>query len=316
MSDDRILQCSFCGKNQHEVRKLIAGPTVFICNECVELCSDILREEHKALLVKARDGVPDITELEKVLAGRIGGQEDVKQVLSLVVHSHYRRMAKAAELAAPVTPPTHVLLCGPSLGRGEVVRALEHLLHAPFVVIDATALIEMQQVRDVSRSVVYELLHAADFNTDRAEHGFLYVEDFDLLGRTPARASADPDAAGTAVQKALAGLMAGAIVDLDMGPDNRFTVATHAMTFICAGTFFGLAKTAASGGGPPAQGADAGDRGTEPLEAPLQLSDAEATALAGCGLLPDLVCHLSAVAVLEGSPIGCDPSSLPDYDVV
>ena len=228
MSAKKVLYCSFCGKSQHEVRKLIAGPTVFICDECVELCMSILREEQTL----PRDAVPTRADIHKVLDRSIDGQYRVKQVFSVVLHRHYRCFANVSTQANTVSSPTNILLSGPSMGRSEIARALMRCLTVPFVVVDATKLLEIREARDLPPSIIGKLLYAANYNVGRAQHGIVYIDDFDQLGRLAGKLPGDANRFDEEVQKAIISLMKGAVVDVTTSVGITHTIGTKMIMFI------------------------------------------------------------------------------------
>ncbi len=306
MSADSTLYCSFCGKSQHEVRKLVAGQEVFICDECVGLCSDIVRQDSIAELLAAK-AVPTPTEIHKVLDDAIGGQDHVKQVLSIVLHRHYRRVADATKQASAVLSPTNILLRGPSMGRSEIANALTRRFHLHIAVIDAVKLVEMREARGMCQLIVGNLLKAADYHIGNAQCGIVYIDDFDHIGRGAEKPSDGPNELCTVVQEALAGLMEGSLVEVPVQVTGSFdlgkalTVDTKSITFIFGGTFFGLSNSAASQTWNSAPGQDTDEEGPNSLESLPHLSDGQAQALVEFGLLPDLVDHLAGVAVLRDS---------------
>src|SRR6195952_130981 len=178
------LYCSFCGKSQHEVRKLIAGPTVFICDECVELCMDIIREEHKTTLVKSRDGVPGPKDICAVLDDYVIGQFHAKRVLSVAVHNHYKRLAHGAKNNDVELAKSNILLVGPTgSGKTLLAQTLAKILDLPFAIVDATTLPEAGYVGEDVENIILKQLQAADGDVARAQSGIIYIDEIDKIGR-------------------------------------------------------------------------------------------------------------------------------------
>ncbi len=178
------LYCSFCGKSQHEVRKLIAGPTVFICDECVELCMDIIREEHKTTLVKSRDGVPGPRDICRVLDDYVIGQDHAKRVLSVAVHNHYKRLAHGSKNNDVELAKSNILLVGPTgSGKTLLAQTLARIIDVPFTMADATTLTEAGYVGEDVENIILKLLQAADYNVERAQRGIVYIDEVDKISR-------------------------------------------------------------------------------------------------------------------------------------